>query len=65
MIDNQVRLDKFFFSPLNRTKLGLTGNSLWEELWNQGQYCDGVVYQYIAMIRHFFGPMFTRQPITH
>ena len=32
-------------------------------LRNQGQYCDVVVYQYIAMIRHLFIPVVTRQAV--
>jgi len=48
IIDNQLCQDElgfFLFAYHNRTPLGLTGNSLWEVLWNQGQYCDGAVYQ--------------------
>jgi len=67
MIDNQLRQDQLclFFAYHNRTTLGLIGNSLCEVLWNQVHYCDDAVYRYIAMIRHLFRPIFTRQAIIH
>ena len=55
----------YFFEDHNRTTLGLIGNSLCEVLWNQVQYCDDAVYQYIAMICHLFRPIFTWQTIIH
>jgi len=66
MIDKQLCQDQLcFFLYHIRTTLGLIGNSLWDMLWNQGQYYDGAVYQYIAMICHIFRPIFTRQVIIH
>ena len=67
MIDNQLCQDQLclFFAYHNGTTLGLIGNSLWEVLWNKGQYCDVAVCQYIAVIRHLFRLIFTRQAIIH
>jgi len=55
----------YIFVDHNQTTLGLIGNSLWEVLWNQVQYCDDAVYRYIATILHLFRPMFTIQAIIH
>ena len=67
MIDKQLRQDELclFFVDHNQTTLGLIGNSLWEVLWNQVQYCDEAVYWYIAVICHLFRPIFTRQAVIH
>jgi hypothetical protein len=67
MIDNWVRQvhQWFLFLCHNLTTLGLIGNSLWEVFWNQGQYCDGAVFQYFGVIRHLFRPIFTRQAVIH
>ena len=66
MIVNQLHQDQLRAPPPNnQTTLGLIGKSLWEVLWNQGQYTDVAVYQYIAMICHLFTPIFTRQAIIH
>ena len=59
-IDNQVcQVQLCLFCIPRGTTLGLIGNCLWEVLWNQGQYYDGAVYQYIAMIGHLCRPVFT------
>ena len=55
----------FFLAFHNRTALGLIGNCLWDVLLNEWQYCNGVVYQYLAIIRLLFRTIFTRQAIIH
>ena len=63
MIDNHLCQEQLgFFLYHNRTMLRLLGNSLRDVLWNQGQYCDGVVYQYIAMIFHLFNVILPYRP---
>ena len=60
MIDNKLcQVQLYLFCIPCGTTLGWTGNCLWEVLWNQGQYCDGVVYQYIGMICCMCRPIFT------
>jgi len=45
------------------TTLGWIGNCLWDVLWNQGQYSDGAVYQYISLICHLRRDRFIPQTI--